>query len=290
MNSGYEKIRTDRQLPAVIAYLDQSVADQVQELGRPAYIPPHWHRSIEMSLVMKGSVELWVNKERKILRPGDFIFVNSGCVHQLREGDEKDTAVMMVILSYEFLKKVYPDIDRVWFQPDPEAEGWDRIREIYGEFRKYSQSPQPLDYIRMNGYLYEIVYFLLANCVAADPEAGKRVRKVNRTQKEILNFIEEHYREELTLKRMAERFGMSEEHFSRKFHQYFGIAFKTYLDRYRIYQAFADLIGSEKSMQQIAMEQGFPNVKSFLSHFKREYGMTPYQYRKNYKMSKKDNF
>ncbi|MGN1377112.1 MAG: helix-turn-helix domain-containing protein [Dorea sp.] len=282
MDSGYEKVKTEKQIPAMIAYLDRSKIDEQMELSQPAYVPPHWHRSIEMSLVVEGSVELWIHEEKQIIKKGEFIFVNSGNVHYLKEGEERDTSVMMVIISYEFLKKVYPEIDRVYFRLDSEADEMERIREIYRELKRYSENPQPLDYIRINGYLYEIVYFLLSRCVVRDPDAEKKIQKMNHTQKKVLNYIDEHYREELTLKMMAEKFDMSEEHFSRKFHRYFGISFKNYVDRYRIFQSFADVIQSDKSMQQIAMEQGFPNIKSFIAHFKREYGMTPYQYRKNY--------
>ncbi|MGN0423322.1 MAG: helix-turn-helix domain-containing protein [Lachnospiraceae bacterium] len=290
MNSGYEKIKTDKQIPAMIAYLDREMLGAESIVLQPAYIPPHWHRSIEMSLVMKGRVELWIHEEKQVIEAGDFIFINSGSVHQLREGKEYDTAVMMVIISYDFLKKVYPDIDHVYFKL-PEKDGeLDEIRRMYGEFKRYCQNPQPFDYIKMNGYLYELIYYLLTRCVVQDEDAGKKIKKMNHTQKKILNYIDEHYREELTLKMMAETFGMSEEYFSRKFHKYFGISFKNYVDKYRLYQAFEDVIQSEKSMQQIAIENGFPNIKSFISHFKKEYNVTPYQYRKKYIMSRNDNF
>lgn len=282
MDSGYEKIRTEKQIPAVIAYLDRAELEEKMFLGQPAYIPPHWHRSIEMSLVMSGSVELWVHEEKQVIRSGEFIFVNSGSVHQLKEGTQENTAVMMVILSYDFIKKVYPDIDKVYFRLDSGAERMERIRGIYSELKRYCHDPQPFDYIKINGYLYEILYFLLTECVVQDENAGRRIKKMNHIQKKMLNYIDEHYREELTLKMMAQEFEVSEAYFSRKFHQSFGISFKNYVDRYRIYQAFGDIIQSDKPMQVIAMENGFPNIKSFIAGFKKEYGVTPYQYRKNY--------
>ncbi|MGN1148297.1 MAG: helix-turn-helix domain-containing protein [Lachnospiraceae bacterium] len=290
MNGGYEKVKTEKQIPAMIAYLDRQELGTEISLYQQNYIPPHWHRSIEMSLVMSGSVELWIHEEKQVIQAGEFIFVNSGQVHQLREDSHHDTAVMVVIISYDFLKKVYPDIDQVYFRLNTEEAEIERMKVIYEELKKYSQNPQPLDYIMINGYLYEIVYFLLTKCVEQDQDTGKKIREINHKQKKILNFIDEHYREDITLKMMAEKFEMSEEHFSRKFHKYFGISFKNYIDKYRMYQAFGDVIQSDKSIQYIALEHGFPNIKSFITLFKKEYGVTPYQYRKNYKMSKNDNF
>lgn len=144
MNSGYEKIKTDKQIPAMIAYLDREMLGAESILLQPAYIPPHWHRSIEMSLVMKGRVELWIHEEKQVIEAGDFIFINSGSVHQLREGKEHDTAVMMVIISYDFLKKVYPDIDHVYFKLPEKDDELDEIRRMYGEFKRYCQTPSHL--------------------------------------------------------------------------------------------------------------------------------------------------
>ena len=103
--------------------------------------------------------------------------MNSDYVHQLTEGSCKNTSVMMVIISYDFLKKIYPDIDQVSFQIDYSAENIDRIRDIYEEFRQYSLHPHPLDYIKLNGYLYEIVYFLLSRCVFEKKTEDKKIIK-----------------------------------------------------------------------------------------------------------------
>lgn len=82
---------------------------------------------------------------------------------------------------------------------------------------------------------------------------------------------------------------MSEEHFSRVFREYFGTNFKTYLTNYRLYCSYQDVVESSKSMQNIAFDYGFSNVKSFISAFKDSYSMTPYQYRKLYQTLKNDN-
>lgn len=283
MKTGYERIKTNKDIPAMIAYLDRSVLNDELEMYQPVYVPPHWHRSIELSLVLKGKVELWADEELQIINEGEFLLVNSGVVHHLKEGNAEDTALMMVIISYEFLRRVYPDIDNVYFKINTEAEELNHIKEIYKELIKYTKNPQPLDYIRINGYLYEILYYLVTKCIVKKEDERQNIQQMNQIQKQILNYVDDHYCEEITLKLMADTFGMSEEHFSRMFHKYFGISFKYYLDKYRLYQSFFDIIQSEKPIQQIALEHGFANVKSFINLFKKEYNVTPYQYRKNYK-------
>ncbi|OFD92393.1 hypothetical protein BWGOE13_31050 [Bacillus mycoides] len=68
----YEEIKLCDRIPGMVEYIDIT--------GIPAdfhyYIPPHWHRSIEISLVIHGAVFLYVNGQKKKVSAGEFIFVN----------------------------------------------------------------------------------------------------------------------------------------------------------------------------------------------------------------------
>lgn len=99
-------------------------------------------------------------------------------------------------------------------------------------------------------------------------------------QHRIIDYIENHYKEDLCLSSLAEVCHMNEEYFCRLFKKTFGINFKAYLTNYRLYRSFDDVVNSDKNVQDIALEYGFSSVKSFISAFKKSYNMTPYQYRK----------
>lgn len=285
MNGTYEKIKTEKEIPAMIQYLNRAMMKD----NALVFIPPHWHRSIEMTLVMKGQGEVWIGSEKQVVSTGEFIFVNSGRVHQMQEISRLDGEALVLIISYDFMKKVYPRIDEVYFKINKEAVGLERIKRICQDLKGHCLSPQPLDEIKINGYLYEIVYFLLSQCGMKDYPQEKKIQVMNQTQKDILSYIDKHYQEPLSLEMIADRFNLSEEHFSRKFHQYFGISFKQYLVKYRLYQAFNDVLNSDEEIQLIAMKYGFPNVTSFIEHFKKVYGKTPNQFRKSYLASRNDH-
>lgn len=286
MDGTYEIIKTEKEIPAMIQYLNRAHLTADELLEKPVFIPPHWHRSIEMTLVMKGQGEVWIGNEKQEVYPGEFIFVNSGCVHQIQEISGIDSEALVLIISYDFIKKIYPNIDDVYFEIPKEAIGLERIKLIYQDLKEHCLRPQPLDEIKINGYLYEIVYFLLHQCVSLDHPKEKRIQVMNQIQKDILSYVDKHYHEPLSLDEIATHFDLSEEHFSRKFHQYFGISFKQYLVKYRLYQALNDILYSEEEIQLIAMKHGFPNVKSFIEYFKKAYNKTPYQFRKYYQSSR----
>lgn len=48
-----------------------------------------------------------------------------------------------------------------------------------------------------------------------------------------------------------------------------------YLTDYRLFQAFPDIISTDKTIEEISLDHGFPNSKSFIYQFKQRYNMTP---------------
>lgn len=275
MDSDYEKIVNGNRIPAMIKLFNEKCLNQ---LPYSLQIPSHWHRSLEFSYVRKGEVHLMINNHKKVVKEKEFILVNSSQLHQLSSPYPKECEVVICIISYQFIKTLYPEIDSLYFDIDQSCEKKERLQEIYEYFRIAELIPQNYDYVLTTGYLYEIVYILLKYYQGSVDEKTS----LNLKRHKILDYIEDHYSENLSLKRISEAWYMSEGHFSRTFHNYFGINFKTYLTNYCIYCSYHDVAESEKRIEDIAYDHGFPNVKAFINAFKKSYGLTPYQFRKQH--------
>ncbi|MGG0217133.1 AraC family transcriptional regulator [Bacillus mycoides] len=278
----YEEIKLRDRIPGMVEYIE----DTMLPTGFHYSIPPHWHRSIEISLVVYGEVFLYVNGQKKKVSAGEFIFVNSGDVHEFEKVENTSCAVMMLIISYEFLKEVNGDFDKYRFNIKESVVQKTNLQQIFYELKELVANSDDLSYIKINSLIYEIVYILLRYCKAG--ESIDNNYQLGNKQKEMITHIYKHYDEELKLKDVAKHFFVSEEHFSRMFKKSFGSNFTSFLTRYRLYKAYEDIINSTNSIQDIAVKQGFPNAKSFISQFKEKYGYTPLQYRKNI-ISKNDN-
>ncbi|HDR7687768.1 MULTISPECIES: AraC family transcriptional regulator [Bacillus cereus group] len=278
----YEEIKLRDRIPGMVEYIDST--------RLPAdfhyYIPPHWHRSIEISLVIYGDVSLYVNGQKKKVSAGEFIFVNSGDVHEFEKVENASCAVMMLIVSYEFLKELNADFDKYRFTLQASFVQKEKLQQIFYELKELVTNFDELSYIKMNSLIYEIVYILLRHC--KDRKKEDNDFQFGNKQKEIITYMYEYYDEKLKMKDVAKHFFVSEEHFSRMFKKSFGSNFTSFLTRYRLHKAYEDIISSTNSIQDIAVKHGFPNVKSFISQFKGKYGDTPLQYRKNI-ISKNDN-
>ena len=86
---------------------------------------------------------------------------------------------------------------------------------------------------------------------------------------------------DMTLSALAEKFGYSEFHLSRKFREVSGMSFRDYLRYRRLAFALKDVRDTEKGLLEIAMDYGFSSNEAFTRAFREAYGVTPSRYRAN---------
>ncbi len=91
-----------------------------------------------------------------------------------------------------------------------------------------------------------------------------------------LNYINEHYTEDITTKMMAEMLSYEESYFCHKFHTITGMSFINYVRKLRMERARDMLLeNSGRDIKKIAMTCGYLHTNYFTRCFKAYYGMTP---------------
>jgi AraC family transcriptional regulator len=100
-------------------------------------------------------------------------------------------------------------------------------------------------------------------------------------QKRVVEFIEEHLAEEISLVALAELADLSLYHFARAFTQSFGVPPHRYHMARRIDRARNLLQRPALSVTQIGIQVGFRETSSFTRAFRRFAGLTPTEYRRN---------
>ena len=96
---------------------------------------------------------------------------------------------------------------------------------------------------------------------------------------QIMNYINEKFQTALTLEELAALVHFSPSYLSKLFHQTTGLTIKNYITIRRIEHARYLLINSELSIQEIAVNSGFPNVSHFNRVFRQQTGMSPLEFR-----------
>jgi AraC family transcriptional regulator len=128
------------------------------------------------------------------------------------------------------------------------------------------------------------VIAVLTQADARLPEAGSLYVQDERIQK-ALAYIEEHFRSRLTRSQMAAAAHPSDFYFSRLFRRLVGLSPEAYLLNYRLRYAAKLLAsrGPDCSIADVASESGFADQSHFGRLFRRAFGQTPQQYRRQQK-------
>jgi YesN/AraC family two-component response regulator len=94
-------------------------------------------------------------------------------------------------------------------------------------------------------------------------------------------WIEEHYKEEISLEICAGEVGLSYTHLSRIFKKETSFSFSEYLNRFRLSRAKILLAEKRIPIKQIVEEAGFTSYNYFFKVFKDVEGITPLEYTEN---------
>ena len=112
--------------------------------------------------------------------------------------------------------------------------------------------------------------------------AGQVRKNEHKDIRRVMDYISEHYRENLTLDVLAKHIHMNSFYFSSYFKKQVGQNFKDYLNRVRMEHAMELLLSTDKRSYEIADEVGFRDYRYFNEVFSRYYGKTPAAYRKEF--------
>lgn len=249
-------------------------------------ITEHWHKTLEMDYILDTGAYVWINGEKKYIEPGGMVLINSGDIHAIEaagevSGSEDTLHAASMFISYEYIQELCPEIDNITFDLGGNEEKFLELRNIFEEYMKlYFAEKTEYSYLKINALANQILYLLFTyfKC-EKNPNMVRNQKYIDRLRK-VMDYMEEHYGEPLTMQDVAEHFNVSMEYMAKVFKTYSGNTFKESLNKIRLSKAFYELLETENSMLEIAMHNGFPDVRSFNNTFKKEYGMTPFQYKK----------
>ncbi len=104
----------------------------------------------------------------------------------------------------------------------------------------------------------------------------------------LILYIEEHYREKLTLKLLADLVGFSPNYLDSAFKKYVGTSMGRYISLLRLKKSQKLLLTSEKSLSEIALETGYGDVQALIRSYKKYFNTTPMKYRAQYRNAGKN--
>lgn len=113
----------------------------------------------------------------------------------------------------------------------------------------------------------------------ASVQDSSKKNKYDQIMKNCIQYVENHYKEDISLDTIAERFYFNPSYFGSMFKNFKGITLSQYLLKVRINNAKELLKGTNRKVYEIAALVGYTDSKYFIRVFKNEVGLSPDEYR-----------
>lgn len=174
-------------------------------------------------------------------------------------------------LFFEFSKEILP-----WFYPIDQSQqkGSPHFQQFLSNLVEQLRACPELAFFANTQAAYQLIVELKKELLTKKTEEHPLAEKIK-------TYLEQHYREPISLTDIEETFQLSKYKSIRLFEQAFDSSPMAYLKRYRVMRALPFLLEGQRTVDDIAQHVGFSNGNYFAKVFKMELGMTPSDYQKN---------
>lgn len=241
-------------------------------------VTKHWHRSVEIFVVLEGRMEFYLNSVRYPLEAIDFVIVNSNEIHTIEVPEQNHTIVVQIPLTC--LKDYLDKEDYVLFKKQSEEDNVQLVQLIAQMFHTYEHKQFAYE-LKVKSLFMELLYLLVTGFMSKEEDLSliRQKRQLDKLS-DITAYMKSNYNQGITLESVADTFGFSPTYLSRMFRRYANVNYKTYLLNLRTEHGLKEMMNTDRSLGEIALNNGFPNGRAFAKAFLKRYGCLPGEYRR----------
>lgn len=246
----------------------------------------HHHDFYEFYFFISGDVTYLIEGKSYYLEPGNIVLVNSKELHQAIINSEEGIYERVVLwISRDFLKRLSSEeMDlSLCFESNKKKnvlstdfEQKKNIRFILNKLvslENYKGAGYELLY---KAYMTELMVHINNLALNENTELSVEIKKSNLIDG-IIEYINNHVEEEITIDEISEKFYLSKFHLSREFKKYTGTTIHRYIVQKKLIYS-KEFILKEMPITDVYKQCGFGDYSNFFRAFKNEYGITPKQF------------
>lgn len=248
----------------------------------------HHHDFYELYYLISGDVTYTIESKLYKILPGDVLLISPSELHQVHIQAEHAAYERYVLwISPQFLRQLSTDTTDLTQALDPTGAGYvNRLRLQVSDQQKfrglmeqlYAESEKPgfgTDLLTRS-LLIQLLVMINRQALREDcrPED---IYRTSKTVSQVVEFINLHYSEPLSLDMLAERFYVSKYHLSHEFQRQVGTSVGRYILKKRL-QIARHLLSQGSKPNNVFGVCGFGDYTSFYRAFKMEYGASPREF------------
>ena len=241
----------------------------------------HYHNFYEVYYMVDGKGTYFINDKLYDIVAGDIIIVPPNTIHST---DYRNKEYERVLLEFtdgmlpKYMRDKLKLLPYLYRHPSISRDVYFMLKDMEREYKEADEfSRDEISYL-----INHLFVILLRNLSAVKP-----VHSRDAVISEVIAFIKENYRTNITLGQLAEMHFISPEHLSRSFKKETNFGFNEFIALVRLQQAEMLLKNrGNMSIAEVAYACGYNDSNYFSDKFKRAYGISPLQYSKAFKIGR----
>jgi len=262
-------------------------AASVLKFHKPPHVqcfPHHWHDRIELLRVDSGEMKVTCGSNEFYVKEREIALINSKEVHSAVTYEKGVQYTCVAFDLGPFINNKY--YGQTYMKPllFRQTSFKNHIRDesismIIDKLDEAYENDVPTASLRIDAGLLMLMTRLIEGYLNTAPDSSQRNSDVRFT--EVLDFLDTHFTEDLSIADLAQKFGYNKSYFCRKFKDQTGITCIDYISSLRLDYAAIMLRGTPYSISEISEKCGYYDPNYFSRCFKDKYGISPGEYKKN---------
>jgi len=274
-------------------YGDRVVEEQICMMHiRPRGDQMHRHAFFELVYIVNGAAEHHLEQSRMTIKAGDYFIIDTGSTHCYQ--NPQDFEIINCLFLPEYIDRALADCPSLsallsnqvrLFGVPVDLRTADRIfHDGDGSVGRLIRVMEQEHAQRRTGYKELLRCYLtqvLVHAARASEELD-RVRPPHEATSAVVEYLQEHYAEPLSLNQLSELVGYTPQYLSNLFHRDTGMSIQNFLQRLRVEEACRRMGQNGGSLTEIAQAVGYTDAKHFARVFRRYKETSPKEYKQRY--------
>lgn len=247
--------------------------------------PYNYSQNLKLIFVLRGNVIIDNIGMKEVVKEEGIILLNSSSIYSADGSPENEVCVLEIDTSYFYddfeglsEMKFFLNYNQCIINQSEERELlWSYLNKIIEILYKAENGYA----LRVKGILTELMLLLINKYQDSNFDKKINTNSEEKRLKSIIEFINSHYKDKISLSKIADIVDLNPQYLSRYFSKYMGINLNEYITKIRLRESLEDLRNSDNTITYVALENGFSNIKSYFKAFKQNYNTTPSAFRKN---------
>ena len=246
----------------------------------------NWHGTeYELNILLHGRAEYCRDGESWLLEEDDMILIDPGVGHA-SFALESDTYALVLRVSASAFRALLPSGQGYSFQhfvTDASTRyrpEFNLLRYCAARFLESASQPGPVSRLGARAAPELLITGLAQHTQPRQLRTATEGDSLHQeTIRRITQYVEENYASKITLEELSKFSQYNRTYISTFFKNTVGMNFYEYLTRVRFQHALYELTSTNKNLTEIAIDTGFPDLKSFNTRFYATFRRRPAEYR-----------